>query len=221
MKTRRNSVSNKGAHKHTPAKDTDLWAGSFDNSIEKFLRLSLGPFLLLFLTPIFVNVAALAAKHHDSSFMSLLTAYHLDASSISTLFNSQGSSHPVKALLGRRGASVVYIIVGISALLLSLRRDVYRPFLGQTLFPAEALTLKTPQGANESVTIRTKPGAKVIYWAAEPEVHSNGASLNTWDKAYKNNENSGVVKADDQGNAVLRIRGPPQPYKVGILSFVL
>lgn len=122
---------------------------------------------------------------------------------------------PVKALLGRRGASVVYIIVGLSTLLLALRRDVYLPFLGQTLFPAEALTLKTPQGANESVTIRTKPGARVVYWAAEPEVHTNGSSINTWDKAYKNNENSGVVKADDQGNAVLRIRGPPQPYKVG------
>jgi uncharacterized membrane protein YuzA (DUF378 family) len=121
----------------------------------------------------------------------------------------------VKALLGRRVASAVYIIVGISTLLLALRRDVYLPFLGQTLFPAEALTLKTPQGANESITIRTKPGARVVYWAAEPEVHADGASIKTWDKAYQNNENSGVVKADDQGTAVLRIRGPPQSYKVG------
>lgn len=107
MKNRRNSISAKNpppsradiqTREH---KDTDLWFGSFDNSTERFLRLSLGPFLLLFLTPIFVNVAALAAKYHDSSFMSLLTAYHLDASSIFTLFNSQGSSHSAKVLLER------------------------------------------------------------------------------------------------------------------------
>uniref|UniRef100_A0A6C0JVM3 Uncharacterized protein n=1 Tax=viral metagenome TaxID=1070528 RepID=A0A6C0JVM3_9ZZZZ len=121
----------------------------------------------------------------------------------------------VKNFLGRRTASVVYIIVGVSALLLALRRDVYLPFLGQTLFPAEALTLKTPQGANESVTIRTKPGARVVYWAAEPDMHADGKGLKYWNEAYKNLENSGVVKADDQGVATLRIRGAPQPYRVG------
>jgi uncharacterized membrane protein YuzA (DUF378 family) len=121
----------------------------------------------------------------------------------------------VKSFLGRRTANIIYIIVGIATLLLVSRRDVYLPFLGQTLFPAEALTLKTPQGANESVNLKTRAGARVVYWAAEPEMHVDGKDLNSWDKAYKNNENSGVVKADDQGVAVLRIRGLPQSYKVG------
>jgi uncharacterized membrane protein YuzA (DUF378 family) len=123
---------------------------------------------------------------------------------------------PVKALLGRRWSSYLYIVVGIATLLLALRRDVYLPFLGQTLFPSEALTVKTPQGANETVTIRTKPGARVIYWASEPDAHEDKGSTNTWDVAYSKYENSGVVQADDQGVALLRIRGPPQPYRVGL-----
>ena len=123
---------------------------------------------------------------------------------------------PVKSLIGRRWSSTLYIVVGIATLLLALRRDVYLPFLGQTLFPAEALSLKTPQGANESVTIRTKPGARIVYWASEPEAHNDTKSINFWDVAYGKYENSGVVKADDQGVALLRIRGPPQPYRVGL-----
>ena len=123
---------------------------------------------------------------------------------------------PLKAFIGRRWSSYLYIVVGICTLLLALRRDVYLPFLWQTLFPAEALTLKTPQGANESVTIRTRPGARVVYWASEPDAHPDNASLKSWDVAYSNYENSGVMKADDEGVAVLRIRGSPQAYRVGL-----
>ena len=123
---------------------------------------------------------------------------------------------PIKAFIGRNRSSYLYMVVGVCTLLLALRRDVYLPFLGQTLFPAEALTLKTPQGANESVTIRTRPNAKVVYWASEPDAHPDTASLKTWDVAYSNYENSGVMKADDQGVAVLRIRGSPQGYRVGL-----
>jgi len=121
----------------------------------------------------------------------------------------------IKNFLGRRVASIIYIIVGVVTLLLVSRRDIYLPFLGQTLFPGEILTLKTPQGANESVKLKTRPGARIVYWAAEPEMYSDGKQLNYWDKAYTTYENSGVVKADDEGVAILRLRGPPQSYKIG------
>lgn len=120
----------------------------------------------------------------------------------------------VKLLLGRKAARFVYIVVGIAALLLSFRRDVYLPFLGQAHIPGGALSLKTPQGANETVTITTRPGAKVLYWSTEPNPNTTSAELPTWDQAYKSYENSGVVQADDRGLALLRIRGPPQAYRV-------
>ena len=127
---------------------------------------------------------------------------------------------PIKNFIGRRWALNLYIVVGVCTVLLALRRDVYLPFLGETLLPAAALAVKTPQGANESVTIKTKPGAKVLYWASEPDAHHDASSLKIWNEAYEKYENSGVITADDQGVALLRIRGPPQPYRVGMFMNV-
>jgi hypothetical protein len=93
------------------------------------------------------------------------------------------------------------------------RRDVYLPFLGETVLPDGALLPKSPQGANQSVNITTRPGAKVVYWASEPDP-AMGKAIKTWNEAYQAYENSGVAVADDRGVALLRFRGPPQPYKV-------
>jgi len=121
---------------------------------------------------------------------------------------------PVRAVLGRKWSSWLYVVVGLAALLLAFRRDVYLPFLGQTLMPAAALSLKTPQGANQSVEVTTRPGAKVVYWAAEPNPNGSDKVVKSWNEAYGANENSGVVQAGEDGKAILRIRGPPQAYKV-------
>jgi hypothetical protein len=85
--------------------------------------------------------------------------------------------------------------------------------LGETLVPAGALAPKSPQAANDQVTITTKPGAKVIYWASEPNPTA-GADTPSWKEAYGSYENSGVAVADDRGKALLRFRGPPQAYSV-------
>lgn len=133
---------------------------------------------------------------------------------INWLIVSLAGTDVLKGFLGRRWSTYLYMTVGVATLLLAFRRDVYLPFLGQTLVPAAALELKTPQGANESVTITTRPGAKVLYWAAEPDPNGSSKVLKSWNEAYGNNENSGVVKAAEDGKAILRIRGPPQAYRV-------
>ena len=120
----------------------------------------------------------------------------------------------LKAFLGRKWAGRLYIVVGIAALALFFRRDVYLPFLGETVLPTGALSLHAPQGANDTVTVKTRPGAKVIYWAAEPNPNGTHKELPDYKAAYGDYENAGVAQADDQGNAQLRIRGPPQSYKV-------
>lgn len=120
----------------------------------------------------------------------------------------------IKFLIGRRYAHYLYIVVGVAALILAFKRDVYLPFLGQAIIPPGALSLKTPQGANDTVTIKTRPGAKVIYWASEPNPHADSKVIPPWQDAYGDFENAGVVQADDQGVTLLRIRGPPQPYTV-------
>ena len=120
----------------------------------------------------------------------------------------------VRAFLGKRITYTLYILIGVCALLVCFRRDVYLPFLGQAVFPSGAIQLKTPSGASESVTIKTRPGAKVVYWASEPDPVADAVNIPSWDKAYGDYENSGMVIADERGEAVLLIRGPPQPYRV-------
>jgi len=119
----------------------------------------------------------------------------------------------VRLALPPRYAKWVYIVIGLSALPLLFQRDMYLPFLGETVLPAGALAPKTPQNANDQVTIRTRPGAKVVYWASEPNP-TQGKDLPTPDVAYEAYENSGVVVADSSGHAILRFRGPPQAYTV-------
>lgn len=82
--------------------DSDLWGGrNFSGSLEKFIRLSIGPFLLLLLTPLFINIAALAAKHHDSDFSALLKTYQLDASSLFSLYNERNNTSVVTTIFER------------------------------------------------------------------------------------------------------------------------
>jgi len=120
----------------------------------------------------------------------------------------------VRLVASPKVARVIYVVVGLSALGLLFQRDIYLPFLGETLVPAAALAPKSPQGANDQVTITTKPGAKVVFWASEP--NPTGGALQTWKEAYGEYENSGVAVADDRGKALLRFRGPPQAYTVPV-----
>ena len=115
----------------------------------------------------------------------------------------------VHIVLPPRWAKWIYILVGLAGAGLLFQRDVYLPFLGETLVPSTALLPNTPQNANEHVTITTVPGAKVLYWAAEP-----GPGGAKWDVAYGEYANAGVAVADARGKALLRFRGPPQSYRV-------
>jgi uncharacterized membrane protein YuzA (DUF378 family) len=118
----------------------------------------------------------------------------------------------VLALLGKGVASrAVYVLVGLSAVFLFFRRDTYLPFLGPTIFPVGALVSRQPQGASQDVTIRTVPNARVVYWASEP---SRGEALGNYKEAYGKYENAGVAVADAQGEAKLKVRGPPRSYTV-------
>jgi len=121
----------------------------------------------------------------------------------------------VRYVLPPRYAKMVYVLYGLAALPLLFQRDMYLPFLGETVLPGAALVAKTPQNANDQITIRTRPGAKVVYWASEPNPNQ-GKDLPTPEEAYAEFENSGVVVADSSGHAILRFRGPPQAYTVPI-----
>jgi len=108
-------------------------------------------------------------------------------------------------------SEIVYILVFASALIFVMDRDFYLSFLGETVYPCGSLVEKIPEKADATVSVKVPANANVIYWASEPSKEDVVIS-NPWE-AYGTYQNAGVVKADEQGNAVLKFRHPSS-YKV-------
>lgn len=133
------------------------------------------------------------------------------------LFGGSAIQHFFGLFMTAYGAAtltrIIYGFIAIAALGLMLRRDTYLPFLGETVAPVcNILAERIPEGANIELKVRVAPGARVLYWAAEPAADSLKHATN-WRDAYAKYKNAGVTVADVRGNALLRVRAP-QPYTV-------
>lgn len=109
-------------------------------------------------------------------------------------------------------ATLIFILVALSALWIGVQRDSYLPFLGDSVVPCSVLKEKVPDNAELKVRILAPAGRKVLYWASEPSNDKN--SKDTWKEAYGGFENAGVAIAESDNSAVLHIRRP-QSYTVG------
>ncbi len=108
-------------------------------------------------------------------------------------------------------SKIIYVMVGLSALILIFERDTYLPFLGETVYPNPMNDYK-PSGDTITKKITGLPAnTKIIYWAAES---SNKIIDNPYD-AYNKYTNQGVTTSDNEGNAILTVR-PPAQYEVGM-----
>jgi len=103
------------------------------------------------------------------------------------------------------------IIIAISALIVGVHRDTYLTFLGECVFPSGILQETTPENATVTKNVIVEPRSHVIYWAAEPT--NNDKQLTGPENAYDLYKNYGVVKADEFGNAELKVR-KPQSYEI-------
>lgn len=110
-------------------------------------------------------------------------------------------------------ATIIYGIVGLIGLLFLFDRDYYLSFLGRTVYPCGSLKESTPDNASLLVEVVVPKNVNVVYWAAES--NNEQPVDNPWE-AYRNYSNTGVVKSDNQGIAVLKLR-PPTTYNVGNL----
>jgi uncharacterized membrane protein YuzA (DUF378 family) len=121
----------------------------------------------------------------------------------------------VYAIFGKNiVATLIYILVGISAISIMFDRDTYLPFLGPMVAPCSVLENREPPGATKEIKVIVNPNVKVIYWAAEP-ASENLKNINSWKQAYLNYDNAGVATSNGEGVAILKIR-EPQGYKVPI-----
>lgn len=120
----------------------------------------------------------------------------------------------IVSLFGRRSVLTyaLFLGVGAAAIGLAFARDFYLPFLGETVMPCSVLPVSTPEGADTKMRIQVHPGAKVMYWAAEP-TNEDLKGVQDWRKAYLGFRNAGVAVADAAGNVELAVR-TPQSYAV-------
>jgi len=113
--------------------------------------------------------------------------------------------------------NMLAIMIALAGLYVGTQRDSYLPFLGETVIPCSILKERTPDHAELEVVVdHLKPGAKVIFWAAEPATEGL-AKINDWRRAYLDMANAGVTTVTADGLATLRIR-KPQPYTVPLMG---
>lgn len=103
-------------------------------------------------------------------------------------------------------SKIIYILVGVVSVSLLINRNTYLPFLGNTAYPCGSLVDKIPDQATTTVTVRVPPQVKVVYWASEPAMD---VASDPW-TAYARYENTGVVTANAEGQAILKFREPSQ-----------
>lgn len=94
----------------------------------------------------------------------------------------------------------IYIIVALCGIRLALRKTTWLPFLGHTVLPASLIANTKVANPDKIVTVKVKPNAKVLYWAALDK----GAKPNV-KEAYADFSNSGIAVADSKGNVQLSI----------------
>ena len=137
------------------------------------------------------------------------------------LFASQlGGYNSTKYLLKNKMVSIIIILIVVASIIYSLfDRNFYLPFLGWAVYPCGSLAEKIPSNADKTVTIQVPPNVNVIYWASEPSKLEQQPISDPWE-AYANYENSGVVRADSKGTALLRFRSPSS-YNVGLFDTTL
>ena len=110
-------------------------------------------------------------------------------------------------------SKVVYIFIGLAALFFITKRDVYLPFLGDAVYPCDSLKEYFPSDFTEQAKIIVPPNTVVVYWATDSKTNDTGDNEISSLTAYNKYENSGVVRSDEKGEAILKFR-KPQGYTV-------
>ena len=137
------------------------------------------------------------------------------------LFVAQlGGYNSSKYIMQNKVISFIVILIVVASILYNIfNRNFYLSFLGCSVYPCGSLAEKIPLNADTKVTVQVKPNVNVIYWASESSKSDNQPIDNPWD-AYANYDNSGVVRADANGKAVLQVRNPSS-YQVGLMNKTL
>jgi hypothetical protein len=101
-------------------------------------------------------------------------------------------------IVGFNITNLIYIITGVSLILLAFRKQTWLPFLGESVLPSSLIN-ETKNVGDTSIKIKIKPNTKVAYWSTLPSTDEKPNVK----KAYGNYSNAGVSKSDSNGFATL------------------
>ena len=108
------------------------------------------------------------------------------------VFNSSNSD------IGHNISKLIYLITGISIILLAIKKQTWLPFLGDTVIPF-TLMPETINVGDTTIKIKVKPNTKVAYWSSLPSTDKKPPV----DKAYGDYTNAGVSKSNNDGLVTL------------------
>ena len=111
--------------------------------------------------------------------------------------------------IGSHVSTFIYLLVGMSAILLVIQRETFLPFLGRTVMPQPMTEYKPTGNVITKVIDNLPPNVKVIYWAALP----SDKIIDNPNDAYGDYSNQGVTISDANGVATLQVLKPPS-YKI-------
>lgn len=95
---------------------------------------------------------------------------------------------------------ILYLLITFSAINLMMKRDFWLPFLGNSVLPPNLVPLRENQKYDTEIKVCVPKGSKVAYWAAIPHKETPDVI-----SAYDKYQNSGVVMANKDGIATLKV----------------
>jgi uncharacterized membrane protein YuzA (DUF378 family) len=99
---------------------------------------------------------------------------------------------------------IIYVIIGISALMLMFNRTTWLPFLGTCVFPSKGLIPnKINNDGDKKIEVLVKPNTRIAYWSS---ILNKSTDIPDVVSAYDDFSNSGVVTSDNTGIAILSVK---------------
>ena len=94
---------------------------------------------------------------------------------------------------------IIYSLVALAAIKLAMNRDLWLPFLGESVLPGSLVPLKKVVG-DTTIAVKVKPNTRIAYWASLPQETNK---LPLVHEAYGDFKNAGVVLSNNDGIANL------------------
>ncbi len=94
---------------------------------------------------------------------------------------------------------IIYLLVALAGIKLAMNRDLWLPFLGESVLPGSLVPLKNVFG-DTTIAVKVKPNTRIAYWASLPQETNKIPLVH---EAYGDFKNAGVVLSNNDGIANL------------------